>query len=164
MAVISARPDREALALIVVSEFAADVESVWRVWEDRSLLERWWGPPLWPATFEGHSFVVGGSCPHYMTGPEGQKVRGWWTITAVEAPRLLAFDDGFTDENGDPVVTPKATHSVVEIEACGAGSRMTMTMTFDSVEEFERMLASGIEAGLRLVLGQIDVLLVGVPG
>lgn len=76
MTVVSVTKDVDALTLTFVAEFAASVERVWQVWEDPRKLERWWGPPTWPATFERHDFVVGGRSRYHMTGPEGEKSRG----------------------------------------------------------------------------------------
>jgi hypothetical protein len=35
-----------------------------------------------------------------MTGPEGDRHRGWWRVIAVDAPRALEFEDGFADDDG----------------------------------------------------------------
>jgi uncharacterized protein YndB with AHSA1/START domain len=126
-------------------------------------LERWWGPPTWPATFERHDFAVGGAPRYYMTGPEGQKARGWWTITAIEAPNRLEFDDGFAGDDGEPLDAMEPIRAVVTLEARGAGTRMTTITTFASTEQLERVLAMGMEAGMRLAMGQIDGVLAGAP-
>ncbi len=81
MTVISTHKDPQALTLTFVAEFDATAERVWQVWEDARQLERWWGPPTWPATFSRHDFVPGGTSNYHMTGPEGEKVHGWWKIT-----------------------------------------------------------------------------------
>jgi uncharacterized protein YndB with AHSA1/START domain len=159
MAVHSIRRDNEALTLTVVSEFDASVDRIWRVWEDPRLLERWWGPPTWPATFERYEFRPGGECRYHMTGPEGEKSRGWWTITAVEPPHRLEFDDGFAGEDGEPSGALGVTHGVVTIEADGAKTRMTVVSRFTDLEQLEKMAAMGMEDGLRLAFGQIDDLL-----
>ena len=39
---------------------------------------------------------------YYMTGPEGEKPRGWWQISSVEPPKYLEFTDGFADDDGNP--------------------------------------------------------------
>lgn len=68
---INSTKDAEALTLTLVAEFDADVERSWQVWEDPRLLERWWGPPTWPATFDQHGPVAGGTSQYHMTGPDG---------------------------------------------------------------------------------------------
>ncbi|MEH0937523.1 SRPBCC family protein [Micromonospora psammae] len=163
MPVIGSHKDVQALTLTFVAEFDAPVERVWRLWQDPRQLERWWGPPTWPATFEQHDFVVGGWSRYHMTGPDGEKSRGWWTVTAIEAPHRLEFDDGFADENGEPVGAMAPSHTVVTLEAVGARTRMTTVTTFADAEQMEQMLAMGAEEGLRLALGQIDGALADVP-
>jgi len=159
MTVISTQKDAEALSMTMIAEFDARVERVWQIWEDPRQLERWWGPPTWPATFERHEFVPGGAASYYMTGPDGEKSRGWWRFTAIEAPNLLEFDDGFADENGDPVAAMGTTHGVVTLEAVGDRTRMTVVSNFESTEQLEQMLAMGMEEGMNEAMSQIDALL-----
>ncbi|BCL15353.1 SRPBCC family protein [Micromonospora sagamiensis] len=159
MPVISAQKDPEALSLTFVAEFDADAERVWQLWADPRQLERWWGPPGWPATFVRHEFVVGGASRYHMTGPEGEKAHGWWTITAIDAPHQLEFDDGFAGEDGEPVDPADRTHAVVTLEQVGDRTRMTTVSTFRSREQLEKMAAMGMEEGMRQAMGQIDALL-----
>jgi uncharacterized protein YndB with AHSA1/START domain len=158
MTVVSSEKDLESLTLTFVADFDADVQRVWQVWEDPRQLERWWGPPTWPATFERHEFVPGGSCRYYMTGPDGQKARGWWTITAVDAPHRFEFDDGFAGEDGEPddSMGLGVTHAVVTLEEYDGGTRMTSRSTFESVEQLEKMIEMGMLEGMTLAMGQID--------
>ena len=161
MTVISSQKNADTLSLTVVAEFDAGVERVWQVWEDPRQLERWWGPPTWPATFDRHEFVAGGKASYYMTGPDGDKSRGWWRFTAIEAPHRLEFDDGFADENGAPIPEMGTNHAVMRLEPIDNRTRMTMVSTFDSAESLEKVLAMGMEEGLRGALGQIDGILAG---
>ena len=159
MTVVSSHKDAEALTLTFVAEFDASVERVWQVWENPRQLERWWGPPTWPATFERHEFVKGGQSRYYMTGPEGEKSHGWWTITGIDKPYRLEFDDGFSDDNGEPLDANEPVHGVVTLEATGSGTRMTTVTTFANAEQLERMSAMGMEEGMREAMGQIDAVL-----
>ena len=159
MAVIGSHKDLDALTLTFVAEFDAGVERVWQVWEDPRQLERWWGPPGWPATFDKHEFVVGGTCRYHMTGPDGTKSPGWWTITAIEPPHRLEFDDGFAGEDGEPSDALPPTHAVVTLEAVGNRTRMTTVTTFASLEAMEQTIAMGTEEGTVLAMNQIDEVL-----
>ncbi|RJU00896.1 SRPBCC domain-containing protein [Arthrobacter frigidicola] len=159
MTFISSHQDPEALSLTFVAEFDASVERVWQVWEDPRQLERWWGPPTYPATFQRHEFVPGGSANYYMTSPEGEKFHGWWKITAIDAPRRLEYDDGFADENGVPDDKMGATHSVMTLETVEGRTRMTTVTVFESAEQLQQMLEMGMEEGVREGMGQIDALL-----
>lgn len=159
MTVVSVSNDVEALSFSIVSEFDADVKRVWQVWEDPRQLERWWGPPTWPATFETHEFTVGGKAAYYMTGPDGTKARGWWRFTAINSPDRLEFDDGFADEHGEPVDHLGVTHASVKLESLQNRTRMTITSAFDSEEQMQKMIEMGMEEGMGLAAGQIDAVL-----
>ena len=159
MTVVSSHTDPEALTLTFVAEFDASVERVWQLWEDPRQLERWWGPPIWPATFDRHDFVPGGESRYYMTGPDGERARGWWVTTAIHSPERLEFDDGFADDNGEPTGDLGATHAVVTLEQFDARTRMTIFSTFESADQLQKMMEMGMEEGMREALGQIDSLL-----
>ena len=161
MTVISTAQDLEALTLVLVAEFAAPPERVWEVWSDPRQLERWWGPPTWPATFEEHDLVVGGSSRYYMTGPEGEKARGWWRFLTVDAPRRLEFEDGFSDDSGEPDPTMPTIRAEVDLEATEAGTRMTVTSRFATVEQMQQLAEMGMVEGITAAMGQIDDLLAG---
>ncbi|MBG6185619.1 uncharacterized protein YndB with AHSA1/START domain [Arthrobacter sp. CAN_A214] len=159
MTVISSHRDAEALSFTITAEFEASVERVWRIWEDPRQLERWWGPPTWPATFESHNFVPGGTAGYFMTGPDGEKSRGWWRFATIDAPKRLEFEDGFTDEKGDPVAEMGTTRAVVTLETVDNRTRMTTTSNFESAEQLEQMLAMGMEEGMMQAMSQIDAIL-----
>ncbi|KJC65704.1 SRPBCC family protein [Agreia bicolorata] len=159
MTVISVEKDTDALTLTFAAEFAADVNRVWQVWEDPRQLERWWGPPTWPATFTRHELSVGSRSSYYMTGPDGTKAHGWWLVTAVDAPTLLEFDDGFADENGEPDDSIEAVTMTVTLESIDGETRMTTLTRFASIEQLEKMVEMGMEEGMTLAMGQIDEVL-----
>lgn len=159
MTVISTHKDTENLTLTFVAEFAADVQRVWRIWEDPRQLECWWGPPTWPATFVRHELAAGGESRYYMTGPDGEKSRGWWKTTAVDAPNTLEFDDGFAGDDGEPSGFLGTTHLAVTLEAVGATTRMTTVSTFTDLNQLEEMVKMGMQEGMREAMGQIDAVL-----
>jgi uncharacterized protein YndB with AHSA1/START domain len=162
MPVISVDRDTEALTMTVVAEFDAPVERVWQLWDDPRQLERWWGPPTHPATVVDHDLTPGGWVRYFMTSPEGDKYRGWWRVEAVEAPRLLAVEDGFADDAGEPnpdMPTTKMRVALTEREP--DGTRATIVSTFPSAEALEQMLAMGMDEGMREAMAQMDDVLRG---
>jgi uncharacterized protein YndB with AHSA1/START domain len=159
MTVISVEKDTDALTLTFIAEFAADIDRVWQVWEDPRQLERWWGPPTWPATFTRHELTAGSRSAYFMTGPDGTKAAGWWLVTAVDAPRRLEFDDGFADEHGEPDDSIEPVKATVTLESLGGTTRMTTLSRFTSVDQLEKMVEMGMEEGMTLAMGQIDAVL-----
>jgi uncharacterized protein YndB with AHSA1/START domain len=159
MTVVSSTKDPEALSFTIVSELAAPPSRVWQIWSDPRQLERWWGPPTWPATFEDHKLVEGESVSYFMTGPDGSKAPGWWVVTAVDEPHSLEFDDGFSDESGQPNHDMPTIKIRVDFEPIDEGTRMTITSTFATAEQLKQLVTMGMVEGMTLALGQIDEIL-----
>jgi len=159
MTVISTKTDPVALRLTVVAEFAASPERVWAVWENPRQLERWWGPPTYPATFTRHDFEVDGESRYYMTGPEGDTPHGWWRMYMIDEPRRLEFANGLAGDDGEPIpgVEPMAAH--VTFEPTESGTRMTTESKFVDEAQMEKMLAMGMSEGMTQAVSQIEGLL-----
>jgi len=162
MTVISSTKDVATLSLVVVADFDAEPEAVWDVWEDPRKLERWWGPPTFPATFTRHDFVVGGESRYFMTGPGGESPHGWWRIDQMEKPHRLEFANGLAGDNGEPEPGVEPMPSYVTFEGVDGGTRMTAVTRFVNTQQMEKMLGMGMQEGMVLAMGQIDDLLVPV--
>jgi uncharacterized protein YndB with AHSA1/START domain len=164
MTVTAVRKDAQALTLTLTAEFAAPPERVWQLWEDPRQLERWWGPPHWPATFTAHDLRAGGRAEYHMTGPAGEQPRAFWDILEVDPPRRLVVQDGFAHPDGTPDDTFPRTTMQVTIQPIGQGrTQMQLLSTFPNTEAMERLVAMGMVEGLTLAVGQIDAILEEVP-
>ena len=160
MTVTALRKSPESLTMTVDAEFDASAERVWQLWADPRQLERWWGPPTYPATFTVHDLVPGSRVEYYMTGPTGDKPRGYWDIIATDPPRSLVFVDGFANDDGTPNDAVPRNEARVAIDGVGAGrTRMSIEFHFPSAEAMEQMLAMRMEDGLAQAVGQIDAIL-----
>ncbi|ADI11958.1 Activator of Hsp90 ATPase 1 family protein [Streptomyces bingchenggensis BCW-1] len=160
MSVTSLDKDFDSLTLTLIADFTAPVERVWRLWADPRQLERWWGPPTYPATMEQHDLTPGGEVAYFMTGPEGDKHHGWWRITSVNPPTSLEFTDGFANPDGTPAADMPTTTVQVLLTETDGGTRMELRSAYDSREQMERMLEMGMAEGLQQAVGQMDALLV----
>ncbi len=159
MTVTSVDKDVENLTLTLVADFGAPVERVWQLWADPRRLERWWGPPTYPATFEEHDLTPGGGVKYYMTGPDGEKFGGWWRVSSVTPPRALEFTDGFSDQDGKPDPEMPTTEVRMTLTEHEGGTRMELRSVFDTREQMEQLTKMGMEEGLTLAVGQMDALL-----
>jgi uncharacterized protein YndB with AHSA1/START domain len=164
MTVTSVVKDAEARTLTITARFDAPVARVWQVWSDPRQLERWWGPPGYPATVTRHDLAPGGRVTYFMTGPDGERHGGWFGVRAVDPPHGLELDAGFADLDGNPL--PEAEPGVIRVELSaldGGGTQMTITSSWSSDEAMEEDLAMGMDTGLRDAAGQIDELLRRTP-
>jgi uncharacterized protein YndB with AHSA1/START domain len=159
MSVTSVDTDYDNLTTTLVADFDAPIDEVWQLWADPRKLERWWGPPTYPSTFEKHELSPGGEVTYFMTGPEGDQPRGWWRITSVDPPRSLQFTDGFANEDGTPNEELPVINVDVRLTERDGGTRMEMRSTYASREELDKLVGMGMLEGLQQSVGQMDALL-----
>ena len=160
MTVTAVRTDPQRLTLTVEAEFDAPVERIWQLWADPRKLERWWGPPTYPATFTKHDLAPGGRIEYRMTGPAGDQPHGYWDVLEVEPPRRILFRAGFANPDGTPNTNMPIYTIRVGIEEVGQGrTRMTIESVFPSTEAMEQALAMGTDEGQRQAVNQIDAIL-----
>ena len=164
MTVTAVRKDPENLTMTLDAEFDASPERVWQLWADPRQLERWWGPPTYPATFTHHDLSAGGRVEYHMTGPDGDQPAGYWEVVEVEPPHRLVFRDGFADDEGAPNDAMPTTSATVSIADLGNGrTRMSIESHFTDLSSMEQLVAMGMEEGLTQAVGQIDALLAEDP-
>jgi uncharacterized protein YndB with AHSA1/START domain len=161
MTVIDVSKDLQARTLTFFAEFNAPIKRVWQLWEDPRQLERWWGPPTYPATFTEHEFVEGGTMKYHMTGPDGDQPRGWWRVIAIDPPHSLEFENGLADETGAPMKDLPGMNMLITLsEESGGMTRMVVQTSYPTDAIMEKLMSMGMEEGMKGALSQIDDLLV----
>ena len=159
MTVTAVRRDPQRLTLTVEAEFDASVQRIWQLWADPRKLERWWGPPTYPATFTKHDLAPGGRVEFHMTGPTGDRSHGYWDVLEVEPPPRILLRDGCAAD-GTPITDMPINTIRVGIEEVAQGrTRMSIEIVFPSTEAMEQVLAMGTEEGLNQAVSQIDAIL-----
>ncbi len=151
--------DPENLTLTITADFAAPVERVWSAYSDPRQLERFWGPPGWPATFTAFDHTVGGIAQYRLIGPRGEKSSGRWEFTRIEAPTLFEVLDSFVDDDGNPIDGFPAMRMTLEFSPSADGTRMVGTSHFDSAEALEQVVAMGVIEGTKMAMAQLDTVL-----
>lgn len=159
MSVTSVDKDFDNLTIRLIADFDAPAERVWDLWADPRKLERWWGPPGYPATFTDHDLSPGGKTAYYMTGPEGDQFHGWWRVESVDPPRSLEFVDGFADENGNPLDDMPSTTVQVRFSEHDGGTRMEIGSVCATREQMDQLVEMGAVEGITQSVGQMDALL-----
>jgi uncharacterized protein YndB with AHSA1/START domain len=160
MTVTAVRRDLQRLTLTIEAEFEASAERVWQLWADPRQLERWWGPPTYPATVTKHDLAPGGRIEYYMTGTAGDQPHGFWDVLEVEPPcRLLLRGDCANDDGTPTADMPPSTIRVAIEEVAPGRTRMVIENTFPNTEAMEHALATGTDEGQSQAVGQIDAIL-----
>lgn len=159
MPITTVTRDVDALTLTVVADFAVPRQRLWDAYTDPRQIEKFWGPPSYPATFTRHDAFAGGRSHYLMTGPEGDQHGGYWVWESVDAPRGFTVTDGFADLAGNPDESLPATRADFAFEETPGGSRLTVTSSFATADQLEQLVGMGMEEGMREAMGQIDAVL-----
>ncbi len=155
MGIISIDKDETLHSLTITADYDAPLERVWQLWTDVSQLQRWWGPPGWPAEFSSQELLASETVTYHMTGPDGERAHGWWRVKTLDAPRLLALEDGFGDAEGTPDPDMPVINMTVHLTEQGEGTRMVIRAGFTSAEDMQKLMEMGMDEGLKASLGQI---------
>ncbi len=156
MPIVDITSDAETLTLTITGEYDVSVERLWQAWADPRQIERFWGPPTWPATFTRHDMVEGGRSQYFMTGPDGTRSAGFWIFESVDPGRGFSIVDGFANEDGTPNDGLPGTKTEFRFEATDTGSRYVAVTTFGDLASMEQLVEMGMIEGSRQAMGQID--------
>ncbi len=149
-----------AKTMVITAEFKTPITNVWELWSNPRLLERWWGPPGFPATYEHHDLTPGGTITYFMSGPDGdERFDGTWNVIEVDAPIRLVVEDAIVEDDGTPIDGNSKTRMEIDIKAEGDTTRKILTTHFDSLEGMEQAIAMGAAEGMKACMSQIDALL-----
>jgi uncharacterized protein YndB with AHSA1/START domain len=156
MPLTSISKDPAKLSITVVGDYPVPQERLWEAFADPRQLERFWGPPAFPATFTRHDFKAGGRAEYFLTLPEGKQWKGSWKFTAVNPISSFEARDG--EENAEDENMPASMK--FSFETTPTGSRLSIITWFSSIEAMEQTIP-GMEEGMRAAMPQLDALLAG---
>lgn len=154
MPLTSVTKDAATLTLTVVGDYPVPRQRLWNAFADPRQLERFWGPPAWPATFTRHDLVVGGRAEYFLSGENGERWSGSWRFTAVDPISSFEAHDG--EDNAGDANLPSSMRFT--FDTTPTGSRLTIVTRFASVEAMEQTIP-GMEQGLRAAIPQLDTVL-----
>lgn len=151
--------DPATLTMNIHAEFDASIDRVWTVFTDPRQLERFWGPPGWPATFTQFEFTPGGLAQYSMTGPDGQTHHARWEFLRIDAPGSFEVLDGFADESGDLLTEMPPMRMIFSFDTDGDRTRFHGVTHFESLKALEQSVAMGMVEGTRMAMSQLDTVL-----
>ena len=135
--------------LILTRVFDAPREKVFEAHSDCKHLKNWWGPREWPLTFCDIEFRVGGRWHYCMTGPDGTQAWGLAIYEQIKAPELLAYQDCFSDKDGN--VNSSLPITVVRTEFQEENGKTTVRSfaRYGSQEDLQKVMDMGMVEGIR---------------
>jgi uncharacterized protein YndB with AHSA1/START domain len=130
--------------------FDAPRERVFEAFNDPELIPQWWGPGT---VVDQMDVRPGGDWRYVSPMPDGTETGFRGTYREITAPELISRTFEWEGMPG---------HVLVEtalFEDLGDQTKLTTTMVFDSTEDRDGMLASGMERGIKETYARLDELL-----
>lgn len=156
---LSLSKDMANKKLLIVREFDAGVEQVWRAWTESDLLEQWWAPKPWRAETKSMDFREGGKWHYAMVGPDGERMWAMVNYLSVRPNKGFTAVDAFCDEHGKKDNTMPSMNWKNEFSQSGSGTKVTIQIDFENEADIRKILEMGFEEGFTAALGNLDELL-----
>jgi uncharacterized protein YndB with AHSA1/START domain len=138
--------------IVITREFDAPRALVFRAMTDPALIPQWWGPARYETTIDKLDARPGGAWRFVQKGADGEfGFRGVFKEIAPPSRVVMTFEwEGLPGH---------ISTNTLELEERGGRTYMTSTSTFDSPEDRDGMIASGMESGAREGYDRLDAVL-----
>lgn len=148
-------------AIVIVREFDAPRELVWRVWTEKEHMERWFGPEGFDTRVDHLDFREGGEMRLVMIGPDGTEYPSKGVYIEIDAPRKVVSTDDFGEgidqiEALKDVKLPEGMVTTAEFEDLGERCRLTLTIGHPTEEDRKRHEDMGVVGGWNSSLDKIE--------
>ncbi len=151
--------DKENSTLTIVREFNAERQLVWDCYTKLELLNQWFAPKPFTTKTKSMVFKEGGHWHYAMVSPEGEEYWGYteyFDVNPIEHYRTL---DAFSDSEGKINNELPTGKWLVKFDDKGENSVVTTVVTYDSLEDLEKVIKMGMEEGMKSTLEKLDELL-----
>lgn len=134
--------EREQLAFTMSRVFDAPRELVWKVCTDPKLVPQWWGSRDNETVVDKMDLRLGGAWRYVQTDGLGNVHAFNGVYTEIEPPVRLAYTFEY-----EPFAGHISTDTITFEALANGKTKLIARTTFNSIEDLEGMLQSGMEGG-----------------
>jgi uncharacterized protein YndB with AHSA1/START domain len=134
---------REEKQIVMERVFDASRELVWKAFTDPDSLTQWWGPKKYTTRIDKIDVKPGGGWRFIQANSEGGEYAFNGEFREVEPPEKLSFTFEFEGVPGHIVL-----QTLILDEQQGK-TKVTSIAAYDSLEDLDGMVNSGMESGAR---------------
>lgn len=128
-------------SIVITREFNAPRELVFRAFTDPTLIPKWWGPSDYTTTVDQMDVRMGGIWRYVQRGANGDEYGFRGVFHEIKSPERLVYTFEWEGMPGHILL------ETVTLEARDGKTIVTDASVFQSVEDRDGMLQSGMEGG-----------------
>ena len=146
--------DRKPVETVQLTRLVnAPRERVWQAWADPQQFVQWFAPKPFQLIIRKLDFRVGGKFDMAMRGPDGSDFPFTGTYREITPPAKIYWSGEFPGGPQDQIST------VVTFQEQGGKTKLTDKSVYQSVEDRDGMLESGMESGAAETMDRLEELL-----
>lgn len=153
--------------LVIVREFDAPRDLVWKVWTEPKHIEKWWGPRGFSTRVTDVDMRIGGKWNYVMVGPDGTEYPVSGVFSEIVPPEKIVTTDEFGDEYDEilpNVDLPKGIVATALFDDLGDRTRLTLRIAHPTAEDRKKHEDMGVVAGWGSSLDCMDEYLAEIKG
>lgn len=141
--------DTRDRTMVIERVIDAPVERVWSAWTDPASLPRWWGPDGFSCRTARIDLREGGEWLFDMIGPDGTVYPNHHRYILMEREARIDYTLLWGEDG------PKHADATARFEDLDGRTKVTLSMTFVTVEEWQNAKKFGAEALGLQTLGKL---------
>ena len=138
--VVTAEPGKQDL--FITRTFDAPRELVFKAYTDATLIPQWWGPAMYTTVVDKMDARPGGSWRFYQRDAEGHEFAFHGVYHEVKRPERTVDTFEYEGMPGHVML------EIATLEEQNGKTKLTVHAVYQSVEDRDGMIASGMESGM----------------
>jgi uncharacterized protein YndB with AHSA1/START domain len=152
--ILIAEPDKQEI--VITRVFDAPREMVFKIMTDPKLIPQWWGPGYLTTTVEKMDVKFGGVWRYVQRSPDGNEYSFKGVYHECASPERLVYTFEFEGLPGHILL------ETVTLEELDGKTKLTDTSVFQTLEDRDVMLKSGMESGASESMDRLEEILTKV--
>lgn len=140
----------------VKREFDAPLDLVWDAWTKPELLDQWWAPKPYQNKTKSMDFREGGCWLYVMVSPENDMHWCKNDYLKITLKKSYTGLDAFCDEHGHVNTDMPRTQWTNTFSEAGNSTFVTITATYESLADLEKVIDLGFKEGFTMALENLD--------
>ncbi len=148
--------DKEKREVVVTRVFECPRELIWKAYTDPEMIPKWWGPAKYSTRVDKMDAREGGMWRFVHSDSSGKEYAFHGIYREMSKPERIVSTFVFEGAPGKEII------DTLTLEDLGEGKTLYASRSaYESIKDFEGMISSGMESGMRESLDRLAKLVEG---